>query len=105
MPDAESHPVSEDKDRLTVTTGQPQATNRPASIQTGKVLSLSYPCTPDTSWSILVGPGGMQTEMEMKVTVDERQRTMEGFRSLGVIVSTLSFASAHSILYLDRRYS
>lgn len=39
----------------------------------------------------------MQTEMEMKVTVDERQRTMEGFRSLGVIVSILSFASVHSV--------
>lgn len=40
MPNAESHPVSEERDRLTVTTAQPQATNRPASIQTGKVLSL-----------------------------------------------------------------
>lgn len=48
MSEVESHP--EGKDQLTVTTGQHQAiaTNRPASIQTGK----SRPCKPDTRWSI-----------------------------------------------------
>jgi len=35
--------------------------------------------------SLRTGPSGMETKVKMKVTLDERQRTMEGFRTVSVI--------------------
>jgi len=64
MPDPESHPG--EKDHLSV--GVPAS--RPASVQTG--------------------PSGMQTKVKMKVTLDERQRTMEGFRTVSVLAIFLA---------------
>jgi len=47
--------------------------------------------------SARTGPSGMQTQMKMKVILDERQRTMEGFRSLAVFAIFLAGLQAQMI--------
>jgi len=71
MPDPESHMDLEVKDQLYVPR---PVSSRPTSIGTG-----------------------LQTKVNLKVNVDERQRTMEGFRTLALIATFLASVQAQLI--------